>query len=150
MPTNRTRIKRLPNRPPAPWERGESAPPRPPRCPSHLSKEARVWWRKLCAAYDLTPPPAQLLLTVALEALDRMRAAQSAIREAGLVQTADDKLKTHPAATVERDSRSQLIQALRALNLAHEVAPIRDIPGRPSSATPQPKPPDSGPSRFFR
>jgi P27 family predicted phage terminase small subunit len=146
MPTTRTKVQRLPRRGPAPWEIHNATPtpePKPPRCPSHLSKEARTWWKRLCAKYDLTAEPAQLLLATALEAFMRMRDAQAAISRDGLVlKDADGKVKNHPAATVERDARSQFVQTMKALNLAAEVEPIRSTPGRPAGSL-------TGPSRFF-
>ena len=61
---------------------------------------------------------------------DRMREAQAALAKDGLtVADRFGQIKVHPLTVVERDSRSQMMAALRALNL--DVQPLRDIPGRP-------------------
>ena len=98
--------------------------------PKHLSPEARRWWRKLQQEYRFDDEGGLLLLQTALEAFDRMRAAQAAIKEDGA--TALDRfgqLKAHPLLSVERDARAALLAALKALNL--DLEPLRDGPGRP-------------------
>ena len=59
-----------------------------------------------------------------------MRQAQAVIEAEGPTTTDRfGQVKAHPMHTVERDSRAQMIQALRALNL--DIEPPRDGPGRP-------------------
>jgi len=100
------------------------------KAPKHLSPEARRWWRKLQEEYAFSDEGGLLLLQTALEAFDRMRAAQAAIGQDGA--TALDRfgqLKAHPLLSVERDARAALLAALKALNL--DLEPLRDGPGRP-------------------
>lgn len=98
--------------------------------PKQLSREAKAWWRKLCSEYALDDEAGKLFLQTALEAFDRMRQAQGVIRDEGpTIKDRFDQMKAHPLLTVERDARSQMIQALKALNL--DVEPLREVPGRP-------------------
>ena len=86
-------------------------------------------------AHELRNPVAPIrtgleVLRLFCEALDRLRDAQRRIQQDG--PTYSDRfgqLKAHPLLAVERDARSQMLQALRALNLT--VEPLRDGPGRP-------------------
>ncbi len=61
---------------------------------------------------------------------DRMRGCQKAVSDDGaMVKDRFDQLKPHPLLATERDSRAQMLFALKALNL--DVEPLRDSPGRP-------------------
>jgi len=83
--------------------------------------------------YQLDDQAGLLLLQTALEAFDRMREAQKIITEEGAgIKDRFDQVKAHPQLTIERDCRSQMIQALKALNL--DVEPLRDAPGRPGGS----------------
>ena len=95
--------------------------------PRHLSREARTWWTKFTREWDLDES-ALLILQSGLEAFDRMRSAQRAIRRDGLIA----KRRVHPAVAVERDARHAMLRALRQLNL--DLEPLRDGPGRPPGA----------------
>jgi len=98
--------------------------------PDHLSPDAKGWWHHLQDEYGIDDRAGLLLLQTAMEAFDRMRDAQAAITKDGLtVPDRFGQLKNHPATTVERDARSQLLVALKALNL--DLEPLRDAPGRP-------------------
>ena len=80
--------------------------------------------------YQIDDPVGQLLLQTALEAFDRMKIAAAVLNKKGV--TFCDKYgqaRPHPAATVEANNRSQMMIALKALNL--DLEPIRDGPGRP-------------------
>jgi len=102
----------------------------PPKAPQHLSREARKWWRSLTNEYQLDDEAAKLLLQTALESFDRMRECQAAIeRDGAVVKDRFEQTKAHPALAAERDARSQMLAALKALNL--DVEPLRDGPGRP-------------------
>ena len=62
---------------------------------------------------------------MAAECLDRMRQAQGAIREHGvLVADRYGGLKVNPAIAVERGARDGMIAALRSFNL--DLEPLRD------------------------
>ena len=94
--------------------------------PRHLSREARALWRGFVEgwAFDAC---GFLILQTALEAFDRMRAAQQVIAKDGLVLTDG---RVNPASVVERDSRLAMLRALRTLNL--DLEPLHDRPGRPA------------------
>ncbi len=101
-----------------------------PRPPKGLSREAKSWWRKLVAEYAIEDEAGFLMLQTSLEAFDRMRQAQGVLKEDGLVVTDRwGQKKAHPLVTVERDSRAQMLAALKALNL--DAEPLRSGPGRP-------------------
>ena len=71
-----------------------------------------------------------MLLQTALEALDRMRDCQRAIAADGLtVKDRFDKPKPHPLLVTERDARSQMLLALKQLNL--DIAPDRPLGAHP-------------------
>ena len=99
--------------------------------PKHLSRAAKIWWRKIQDEYALEDQAGQLLLQTALEAFDRMKQAAAKIEVDGpQVHDRFGQLKAHPLLTVERDSRAQMLSALKQLNL--DVEPLRDGPGRPA------------------
>lgn len=98
--------------------------------PGHLSSEGKDWWKKITKEYDISDDAGRLLLMTALEAFDRVRECQAAINEDGAVVRGSTKQKrAHPLLAVERDARSQMLAALKALNL--DLEPLRDRPGRP-------------------
>lgn len=85
----------------------------------------------MASEYGIEDDAGLLLLQTGLEAFDRMRVAQEAIREEGM--TVFDRFgqrKAHPLLPAERDARAQMLAALRALNL--DVEPLHDRPGRPA------------------
>lgn len=103
---------------------GQSKPPK------RLSVEAQEWWRNLLEEYGIEDEAGRLLLQTAMEALDRMRLAQNAVKRSGA--TYKDRFgqpKPHPLLSVERDARAAMLAALKALNL--DLEPLRDGPGRP-------------------
>nr|WP_016856006.1 hypothetical protein [Halomonas smyrnensis] len=98
--------------------------------PEHLSDEARAWWGKLADEYGIDDEAGLLLLQTALEAFDRMRQCQAAIARDGVsIVDRFEQIKPHPLLNGERDSRSQMLAALKAMNL--DLEPLRDGPGRP-------------------
>ena len=100
-----------------------------PKPPENLSHEAKQWWRKLADEYALDDAAALLILQTALEALDRMRAAQEAITSDGeIVKDRFGQFRAHPAVTIERDARAAMLAALKALNL--DLEPLRGRTGR--------------------
>ena len=101
--------------------------------PEHLSAEARDWWQRITTEYSLDDDAGRLLLQTALEAFDRMRECQKAIAEDGMIVRGSTRQpRSHPLLTVERDARSQMLAALKSLNL--DLEPLRDRPGRPVGA----------------
>lgn len=98
--------------------------------PEHLSAAAKGWWQEITDEYAIDDRAGLLLLQTALEAFDRMKSAQAAIeRDGELVKDRFEQLKPHPLLTTERDARSQMLAALKQLNL--DLEPLRDGPGRP-------------------
>lgn len=98
--------------------------------PKHLSTEARGWWVKLADEYGIDDEAGLMLLQTGLEAFDRMRECQKAIKTDGpMIKDRFEQPKAHPLLSVERDSRAQMLAALKALNL--DLEPLRDGPGRP-------------------
>ena len=98
--------------------------------PSHLRAAGARLWRDIAAEYAIDDSAGIALLTTACEALDRMRAAQAAIKKHG--ETVLDRygcVKLNPACGLEKDSRAGMILALKALSL--DIEPIRDRVGRP-------------------
>lgn len=98
--------------------------------PKNLSPEARQWWERIATEYNLSDEAGLLLLQTALEAFDSMRAAQEAVKNDGQVlRDRWGQIRAHPLLTVVRDSRSQMLMALKHLNL--DLEPLRAGPGRP-------------------
>src|SRR5688500_7195109 len=85
-----------------------------PTAPKGLSAEARRMWRLYNNGWSLDEH-SQVVLRLALEGHDRMRAAPREIRTHGLVLAGG---KVNPAVLVERDCRRDVSKLLRALGLA--------------------------------
>ncbi len=104
-----------------------------PKAPKHLTREAKQWWRRFQEEYGVEDEAGLLLMQTALEAFDRMKEAQKVIIEDGLtIKDRFDQLKAHPLLTTERDSRAQMLAALKSLNF--DLEPLRDGPGRPGGS----------------
>jgi phage terminase small subunit len=98
---------------------------RPPDAPAHLARDGRRLWRDVALEYSVDDSGGLALLEIACTALDRMRAAQRAIKRYGVV--IPDRYggrRLNPACALERDSRAGFLAALRALNL--DLEPLRD------------------------
>jgi P27 family predicted phage terminase small subunit len=103
-----------------------------PKPPAHLSKEAGVIWATINRGWHLDES-ALIVLATGLEAFDRMRQAQEAIKLHGVViEDRFGQLRSNPATTVERDSRAALLSAFKLLAL--DLEPIRDKIGRPAGS----------------
>lgn len=99
--------------------------------PKHLSAAAKTWWRQIQDEYSVTDSAGLLVLEAAMEAFDRMKMAQSQVLRDGL--TSSDRFgqaKPHPAVIIERDSRGQMLAALKQLNL--DIEPLEGRAGRPA------------------
>jgi len=100
-----------------------------PKAPKALSSAAKRLWRGLVEEYALDDVAALAILTAGLEAFDRAAAAKVLLDKDGpVVEDRWGQKKTHPAASVERDSRAAFLSALKALNL--DIEPLRDGAGR--------------------
>ena len=102
-----------------------------PSPPKAVSTEAKRWWRAIQVEFEINDPGGLAILACAAKAFDRMREAQALIKSQGMT-TSDrfGQVKTHPAVLIERDSRSQILAALKQLNL--DVEPLNERPGRPN------------------
>ena len=90
--------------------------------PKHLSETAQGWWTRITAEYSLKDAASLLVLQAALEAFDRATEAKQLIdKEGAVVRDRFDQAKPHPAAAIERDNRSALIQGLKSLGLQEEL-----------------------------
>ena len=101
------------------------------RPPEHLGPHGRKLWRDLYREYQIDDSHGLALLTAASECLDRIREAQQAILEHGVVifNEHTGTSKANPACVIERDARTGLIQAIKALRLDVEIVPSKG--GRP-------------------
>ena len=105
---------------------------KPAAPPSHLSKPGASLFCEMVTEYGISDPAGLALLTTAAECLDRMRAAQKAIKQHGeIVVDRYGAPKLNPACNLEKDARNGLMAAFRALNL--DLEPLRDGPGRPAT-----------------
>lgn len=104
-----------------------------PAAPKALSIEAKGWWTRLIAEYEIRDEAGFLILQSGLESFDRMRGAQTQIKRDGATfQDRFGQVKAHPMLPVERDARASLLSALKALNL--DLEPLHERPGRPGGA----------------
>jgi hypothetical protein len=83
----------------------------------------------LQAEYGIEDAGGLAVLSIAGEALDRLRLAQAAIEADGAtVVDRFGQTKAHPLLPVERDARAAYLAALKALNL--DLEPLQDRPAR--------------------
>ena len=103
----------------------KSASPKPPK---ELSLEARRFWSKVVEEFAVNDPAGRMIIATACEAFERMRQAQEILSREGLTVTDRyGQVKPHPCASIERDSRSSMLSALKALRL--DVEPLNARPG---------------------
>jgi len=97
--------------------------------PPQLGAEARRWWDRIVAAYEIEDEGGRLLLQTAMEAFQLMRECQAAIARDGLVTRGSKRQpRAHPLLAAERDARAQMLAALKQLNL--DLEPLRDLKRR--------------------
>ena len=102
---------------------------RPAAAPGHLTAESKDIWASVLADYELEKRHEAVLLT-ALEAFDRMREAQEAVRRDGAYIDGRFGMKAHPALAIERDSRTAFLRAQRELGLDLEATAAARPPTR--------------------
>jgi phage terminase small subunit len=96
-----------------------------PGLPAHLGAAGARLWADVVRQYRIGDGAGLALVTTAAECLDRLREAQEAVREHGvLIRDRYGGLKANPAIAVERGARDGMIAALRSLNL--DLEPLRD------------------------
>jgi len=90
--------------------------PMTPKCPPHLSGEARGLWRDIHAQFEIDSATKLLFVAEACRALDRLRQAQKSIREHGLTTSGRYGQRVlNPAVGVERTARAALMQSLKQI-----------------------------------
>jgi P27 family predicted phage terminase small subunit len=91
------------------------------KMPKGLSTEARQWWRKVMNQYDMDSAGI-MLLTQALQTLDRLREVQAQIGKEGLVVTnAQGQTKANPLLKVENDCKTCLLRYWKSLGLDFDI-----------------------------
>jgi P27 family predicted phage terminase small subunit len=89
--------------------------------PTNLSVHGLALYRRLIDEYCIDDGAGLLLVATACESSDRLREAQAILKKQGLlVKDRFRQSKPHPACSIERDARTQLLAALRALRLDPE------------------------------
>ena len=86
--------------------------------PADLGATGKALWLKLAGAYKVDDEHGQTVLALACRAADREQACRRQIEHDGVsVRDKWNQVKPHPLLAAERDARSQVLAALRALSL---------------------------------
>jgi len=86
--------------------------------PGHLSAEAKRLWRDVQKDFAVSDAAGLQLLMRMCEALDGLRACQTAIREEGMTTKGSrSQIRPHPLLRVEAEYNRAFLAAARALNL---------------------------------
>lgn len=84
----------------------------------HLTTKGKKFIKNILRDYQIDDAAGQTLLLIAAEAFERCEEARLRIKKEGsILIDRFGQQKTHPSIAIERDSRQQVIAALRALNL---------------------------------
>lgn len=95
-----------------------------------LNKEPKALFDSIKKEYSIEDPGGLALLQVVAESFQLMRQCQDKISKDGLIIKDKYQLKAHPLCSVLKDSKAQMMAALKMLNLEGiEVLPV----GRPTS-----------------
>jgi P27 family predicted phage terminase small subunit len=93
---------------------------KPIRAPKHLTAASKRFYERIAADYTLEPHHLRLLQLLC-EAWDRGQEARKILHKEGLVIDHERLGKRpHPAAGIEKDSRTAVARLLRELNLSEE------------------------------
>lgn len=89
------------------------------KIPAHLNAKGKKFYKEIIMDYQIDDGAGRALLLQAAEALQRCNEAREIIKKDGgaVIRDRFGQPKPHPAVAIERDSRQQVIAALRALNL---------------------------------
>lgn len=91
----------------------------PPKPPVSLGKAGKAFWRRVVDGWTLDVAELEVL-DQACATLDRAEQARAVLDKEGLTITAGrGSIKTHPAAAIERDSRTLFARLVRDLGLQH-------------------------------
>jgi phage terminase small subunit len=86
--------------------------------PGDLGATGKALWVKLARAYRVDDEHGQTVLALGCRAADREEACRRQIKRDGVsVRDKWGQIKPHPLLAAERDARSQVLAALRALSL---------------------------------
>lgn len=87
--------------------------------PKHLRAPAKKMWDRLRADFDIDDSAGLALLEAACSAYQLSEDARELVRREGMT-TVDrfGQTRSHPGVAIERDARSQMIAAFRALKLS--------------------------------
>lgn len=101
-----------------------------PRAPAGLSAGSKKLWAAILRDYrSITDAAGLRILQAGLESLDRANAAKKLVDKMGeLVIDRFKQARVNPACAVERDARSQFLQALKQLGLEPNAEPLK--PGK--------------------
>lgn len=87
-----------------------------------LSAAAKKWRDSLVKEYQITDKGGLAVLEIGAQAFDRLQECRAEIEADGCtVRDKFNQIKPHPLLSCERDSRAQVMQALKILNLNFEV-----------------------------
>lgn len=95
----------------------------PNRAPAGLSKPSARWWLSAVRQFDLRTAGELQVLTEMARSLDRLIECREAIATDGLFVQGSRGLVTHPAARLEQQHRSLVLQGCRQLGIS---APVED------------------------
>ena len=104
--------------------------------PKHLTRLAQADWKRFHADYQLDSDCEDILREL-LEAMDRKREAQAMLAKDGItIKNRFGELRPHPACSVERDMRLQILRCLKMLGLPLSEENDKRKPGRPPASYP--------------
>jgi P27 family predicted phage terminase small subunit len=106
------------------------------KTPKHLSTQAKADWKRFHNDYRLDSDCEDVLLEM-LEAMDRKREAQAALKADGItIKNRFNELRPHPACGIERDMRLQILRCLKVIGLPLSEDKDKRKPGRPPATYP--------------
>jgi hypothetical protein len=89
-----------------------------PPVPAHLAETEQALFRKITSEFEINDSGAISVLTVAMEAHQRMREAREEVASEGTTfLDRFGQMRPHPAVGIERSARNDYLRAMRVLNL---------------------------------
>lgn len=93
----------------------------PTSAPDGLSENSSTWWLAVVNQFALTTVGEACVLTEAARSLDRIADCRDAIAKDGLFIDGKSGKVSHPAARLEQQHRSLVLQACRQLGISSPV-----------------------------
>jgi P27 family predicted phage terminase small subunit len=91
--------------------------------PRHLAEEEAGLFRRLVSEFAIDDSNSVSLLSVAMEAHQRMREARELLAEEGaVIKNRFGARIAHPAVAIERDARTDYLRSMKVLNLKPDPA----------------------------